>query len=95
MKIAAIVQRAKQRDFLDIYYLLKKISFGKIIEATYAKYPWYEENSKIIFKSLTYFDDANQDNEVSAVKIFDKSVTWPRVKKEISKKVAEYLKKVL
>ena len=39
MKTAAVVQRARQRDFYDIYYLIKKLGLEKIISATYQKFP--------------------------------------------------------
>lgn len=94
MKVAAIVQRAKQRDFFDLYYLILKLGLPKIIEATYKKYPWYKENDQIIFKALTYFKEADQDKELKLITIFDKNATWSKIKAEISKEVEKYLKKV-
>ena len=91
MKVAAIIQRAKQRDFFDMYYLIKKLGLGNIITAAYAKYPWYEENNQIIFKALMYFDEADHDAEISAIRFFDKDITWSRIKKEITKEVKIYL----
>ena len=55
MKTAAVVQRARQRDFYDIYYLIKKLGLEKIISATYQKFPWYEENNVVmLLPSLIY-----------------------------------------
>ena len=91
MKIVAIIQRAKQRDFFDLYYLIKKIGLTKIIAATYKKYPWYEENNQIIFKALTFFEEANQDEEINRVAVFDKTLNWEKVKKEITIEVKRFL----
>ncbi len=89
MKVAAVVQRAKQRDFFDLYYLIKKIGIKAVIEAAYAKYPWYQDNSLIIKQSLTFFEEADQDEEISKITVFDKKVTWDIVKNKISEAVKE------
>lgn len=94
-KVAAVVQRARQRDFVDIYYLSKELGFAKVIKCTYKKFPWYEESSGIIFKSLTYFDEADVDDEADRVKLFDKDVTWEKVKKELKSATTTALKRVL
>ncbi|MCL5675969.1 MAG: nucleotidyl transferase AbiEii/AbiGii toxin family protein [Patescibacteria group bacterium] len=91
MKIVAIIQRAKQRDFFDLYYLIKKIGLTKIITATYKKYPWYEENDQIIFKALTFFEEADQDEEIKRIAIFDKALNWEKVKKEITIQVKRFM----
>lgn len=91
MKVAAIIQRAKQRDFFDIYCLTKKMGLAKVIDSTFKKYPWYEEDAGLIFKALTYFDEADGDTEIQRVKIFDKNITWKIVKKEIASQVRSYI----
>lgn len=93
MKIAAVIQRARQRDFFDLYYLLKKLSLARVIEATYEKYPWYQENNQIIFKALTYFEEADEDTEIRRIAIFDKNLSWKKVKETIKKEVENYLRK--
>lgn len=92
MKIAAIVQRAKQRDFIDFYYLIEQLSLATILNAVYKKYPWYEENNQIVFKALTYFDEADLDQEISQITIFDKNLGWKKVKQQILIEVNKYLK---
>lgn len=91
MKIVAIIQRAKQRDFFDLYYLIKKMGLTKIISATYKKYPWYEENNQIILKALTFFEEADQDEEIKRITILDKALNWERVKKEITIEVKRFM----
>ncbi len=88
-KVAAVVQRARQRDFVDIYYLAKELGFIEVVKSAYKKFPWYEENSGIVIKSLGYFEEANRDTEANRVKLFDEKVTWEKVKREIEKMVGE------
>ncbi len=90
MKVAAIVQRGKQRDFIDIYFLLEKFGFKKVLEATYRKYPWYKDMDEIIFRSLTYFSDADKDREVDRIKVLDKNFSWEKAKKKISEEVKKH-----
>ncbi len=87
MKVVAIVQRAKQRDFFDLYYLIRQLSLPNIIKATINKYPWYQENTSIILTALTYFQEADQDEEVSRIQLIDKDLGWEKIKKNIRQEV--------
>lgn len=62
MKIIAISQRGKKRDFIDLYWL----SFhGENLEATIRKlknqYPSVAHDYHHILKSMVYFEDAEKD----------------------------------
>jgi hypothetical protein len=87
MKVIAVIQRARQRDFFDMYFLLKLLGLDKVLQAVYKKYPWYEENNQIIFKALTYFEEAENDDDLSRVNIIDKSATWEQVKSYLRSEV--------
>lgn len=89
MKTTAVIQRARQRDFYDIYYLIKELGLEKIISATYQKFPWYEENNVVVFTSLTYFVDADKDPEADRVQVFDTKLTWDKVKDFIKYSVSQ------
>lgn len=91
MKVAAIVQRGKQRDFIDLYYLINKIGINKILESAYQKYPWYREMDEIVFHSLTYFDDAEKDKELRAIRVLDPNFSWKKAKETILKEIKKYL----
>ncbi len=91
MKVVAVIQRAKQRDFVDLYYLIKSLGLKKIIDSVYQKYPWYTDNSMIIFRSLIYFEEADSDSEAGRIIIFNSKVTWELVKFEIKTEVDKYL----
>lgn len=95
MKIAAIVQRGRRRDFVDIHFLIKKIGLEKILKATFEKYPWYKDMTEIIGKSLNYFVDADNDKEAGGTKIFNPGFSWEKAKKEISREVRKYQQMLL
>ncbi|MDP3998185.1 MAG: nucleotidyl transferase AbiEii/AbiGii toxin family protein [bacterium] len=91
MKLIAISQRGKRRDFVDFYYLLKILDLRLIMEATEKKYPDFDIYNGL--RGLLYFKDADDDLEISRIKIYDKKLSWKRVKGEIEKKVKEFNKK--
>lgn len=85
MKVVSLVQRARQRDFADVYYLMKKMGPSEIVKATFEKFPWYQDNPEVIFRSLVYFEEADNDAEAQRVVLLDKSVTWTTIRTELSK----------
>ncbi|PKP56322.1 MAG: hypothetical protein CVT88_10325 [Candidatus Altiarchaeales archaeon HGW-Altiarchaeales-1] len=95
MKIIAIVQRGKFRDFTDIYFLMRTFGLEKIIEWTKEKYPEY--STTLILKALVYFEDAG--GEISSngrgLKIFDSTLTWTKIKKFIIKETLKFHKNYL
>ena len=81
MKLAAIAGRVRKKDFIDIYFLLKKYSLAQFFEFYNAK---YEDGSILmVSRSITYFDDADQDEDLM---IFKKT-SWQTVKETILKEV--------
>lgn len=88
MKLIAISQRGKRRDFIDFYYLLKIFDLRQIMEATEKKYPEFDLYHGL--RGLLYFKDADDDLEINRIKIFDKKLSWKKVKREIEKKVKEF-----
>ncbi|MDO8571371.1 MAG: nucleotidyl transferase AbiEii/AbiGii toxin family protein, partial [bacterium] len=62
MKVIAISQRGKKRDFLDLYWYCKhQESLGDVVWRVYRQYPNTDHNIHHIIKSLTYFDEAEDD----------------------------------
>jgi len=88
MKIIAIVQRGTRRDFIDIYYLLKRVDLDTLFFWTEEKYPNFNRYSGL--RGITYFEDAEKRTDESRITIFDKSLTWEDVKKAIFEKVRAY-----
>lgn len=82
MKIDAIMGRGKKKDFCDLYFLLRKHTLNDIMT-------WYQQmfqHSTLfhVYKSLTWFDDADLDGELE---VFDKKYSWENTKKIIIKAV--------
>ena len=88
MKITAVVQRGTKRDFIDIYYLLKKYPLKKLISWAIKKYPSYQQ--MLLLKALIYFKDAEEKKEKREIKILDKKFSWEKAKKEIFEEVKKY-----
>lgn len=55
MKLSAITSRSQEKDFIDLYFILQKISFSELLNLTKEKFPSLDIN--LILKSLVYFDD--------------------------------------
>ena len=63
MKIVAVSQRGKKRDFIDLYWYLA-IHGGSLsgtIQRTLEQFPDREHNLAHFLKSLVYFEDAEDD----------------------------------
>jgi len=87
MKIDAVSSRGDKKDFIDIYFLLKKISLREVLNLFDKKYKEIKYNKLHILKSLTYFKDA----ERQPMPVMLKKISWKSVKKEIIKKAKDYL----
>jgi predicted nucleotidyltransferase component of viral defense system len=56
MKLMAITNRGKLRDFVDIYMLLQKFKLEEMLEMWSSKFE--NSNYELVVRSLTYFEDA-------------------------------------
>lgn len=62
MKIIALSQRGRKRDFVDLFYYCRHFeSLTQIFNLLPVQYPNTAHNYHHILKSLTYFDDADND----------------------------------
>jgi hypothetical protein len=82
MKLSAITSRSVEKDYVDIYFILKKISLKELLSKTQTKMPDLDPN--LILKSLVYFDDV-----VSEEIIFknDCNVRFSDIQEFLSKEV--------
>jgi predicted nucleotidyltransferase component of viral defense system len=92
MKIIAVSQRGRKRDFFDLYWCAHHIeSLDNLIKKLPVQYPSVAHDYNHILKSLVYFDDAESDPEPE---LYFKA-TWKEVKdffeKEIPKITAEII----
>ncbi len=89
MKIEALRTRGLKRDFVDIYFLIEKYGVKKILEFTQEKYPEaFNEYSCIV--SLTYFEDAEKQEQGRKRIYIYSGITWPKIKKFITEEVKKY-----
>jgi hypothetical protein len=89
MKLNAIaVSGQRIKDFADIWYLLQKFNVSEMVGFYKAKYD--QQNEAIILKSLIYFDEV--DISDMPVLISNPGLKWTVIRKEIEKKVLEYIK---
>ncbi len=78
MKLAAITNRGRKRDFFDLFFLLKIHTLREIIDAYNVKYA--DGSEFLVLKSIIYFDDAEEDDMPA---VFDSKITWPLVRSAI------------
>ncbi|MBI4064614.1 MAG: nucleotidyl transferase AbiEii/AbiGii toxin family protein [Elusimicrobia bacterium] len=79
MKILAIGQRGAKRDFVDLYFILKKFSCSQIGQAFSERYGKERLNPVFVGKSLIYFADAEGDGEPEYCS--QAKPSWPSIKK--------------
>ena len=89
MKILAISQRGKKRDFIDIFFLIKEFGLGQIFEFTKEKYPAF--NVYIGLQGLIYFQDANSDSDKGRFVMLEK-INWEEIKKYLIKEANNFKK---
>lgn len=77
MKLAAITGRGSRKDFFDIYFLLQAYSLKEMLGFFKKKY--FDGSEYLVLKSLTYFNDAEEDIEVNMLK----DISWDIVKASI------------
>ena len=92
MKIVAISQRGRKRDFFDLYWCVKNIEpLEETMRRLKKQYPAVAHDYHHILKSLVYFSDAEND---PAPEISFKA-SWAEVKKFFAKEVPIVAHKLL
>lgn len=89
MKLAAITGRGSKKDFIDIYFLLKKYELREILNFYKKKY--FDGSEYLVLKSLTYFVDAEDDIDVEMIK----DASWVKIKAYILDTVNLYNQSIL
>ncbi|MBU1102840.1 nucleotidyl transferase AbiEii/AbiGii toxin family protein [Patescibacteria group bacterium] len=89
MKILAISQRGKRRDFIDIYFLIKEFGLEQIMEFTKEKYP--EFNIYVGLQGLVYFQDADEDSDKNRFTMLQEA-DWKEIKEYIIKEASNFKK---
>lgn len=55
MKLMAITSRATEKDYIDLYFIIKEIGLEKLLNSAKTKFP--DISLKLLLKSLVYFND--------------------------------------
>lgn len=92
MKVIAISQRGKKRDFFDLYwYITHREPLLDIIGRIAVQYPHLRHNYHHIIKSLIYFEEAEEDPQPQ---IFF-NATWEQVKQHFISLIPSVTNKLL
>lgn len=84
MKIIAISQRGKKRDFFDLYWCANNIEpLENIIKRLKKQYPSIAHDYHHILKALVYFEDAESDPEPQIYF----GASWKKVKNFFTKEI--------
>lgn len=81
MKLNAIAGRGSKKDFIDLYFLLDKFSLGEMLSFYDQKYN--DGSLFMVQKSLTYFEDADLQQQPQMFQNFD----WETCKQKIINEV--------
>jgi predicted nucleotidyltransferase component of viral defense system len=85
MKLHTICGRGKKKDFFDIYALLNRYSWAELLNIFKLKYN--EDQLYFLWRSILYFDDADNDPEIQGFSPFTK--TWDEIKQLIVEKTSK------
>ncbi len=92
MKIAAIMDRGTIKDFIDVYFLIKKgFTLEKSFDHYNKKYKSLANNIYSIIRSLSYFDDADGSEMPEMIE----KVDWEKIKKFFQKETVRIAEKYL
>lgn len=87
MKLSAIASRGTKRDFIDLYFCVQRYGLKSILDLFQRKYAQTNYSRIHIFKSLSYFDDAELDPLPHMLAPID----WDRVKQFFRKEVPQLI----
>ena len=92
MKITAISQRGRKRDFFDLYWCAYNVEpLENIIKRLKVQYPMVAHDYHHILKSMVYFEDAESDPEPEIYFPAD----WKKVKKFFIKEIPTIAMKII
>jgi len=91
MKIDAVSSRGSRKDFIDLYFLLKRYPLGELLRFFEEKFSGIGFNTLHILKSLVYFDDAEGD----PMPMMMSDIRWDEVKRTIVGHVLAFEKQSL
>lgn len=92
MKIAAVMDRGTKKDFIDLFFLIKKeVPLEAMFKYYDKKYKSFANNLYSIITSLSYFDDAEKTDMPKMIA----KISWDEVKKFFQEETIRLAKKYL
>ena len=88
MKISAISSRGSKRDFVDLYMIAKGSTLSELMALYKKKFSLTPHNNVHIYKSLMYFDDA-EDEPMPDMLI---PLSWKNVKDYFTRAIPQLMK---
>lgn len=82
MKLWAIQNRATDKDYVDLYYIIKYIWLNNLIDNFFKKF-WNIVTKSYLLKSLVYFDDIIEEKLI----LKDKNIDFDNIKNYLKKEV--------
>ena len=83
MKLNAILGRGSRKDFIDLYFLLNEFSLQQMFG--FFKNKYIEGSEFLVYKSLTYFEDADSQPQPKMFKPFDWDICKQKIIEEVLK----------
>lgn len=92
MKLAAIMDRGKKRDFVDLFMISHQgLSFDKVFQLYDQKFHALESNAFSLLRAMNYFDEADTTDMPEMLT----PLTWDEVKKFFQNESMRLAKKYL
>jgi len=85
MKLNAVSGRGTKKDFIDVFFILKRMDLSAMVELFEKKYN--DGSVYLVLRSLVYFDDAEEDLDP----VMFEQCNWERIKIVISNAVKHYI----
>ena len=85
MKLNAIIGRGSKKDFIDLFFILKKYNFSELFKFYNKKY--HDGSIFLVLKSIVYFDDADKEE----MPFMFEEISWEEIKSIILNKHAEFV----
>ncbi len=89
MKLTAISSRGSRKDYVDLYFILQKVSLPEILQVFTQKYQGVNYSLMHLAKSLVYFQPAENEPEVDYIE--SEKIDWMQIKNKMEQEVQTIL----
>jgi len=87
MKLAAVTNRGRKKDFVDVAFLLDLLSMDEMLDLYQKKYP--DGLKLFVMRSLVYFDDAEDEPMPVMLKPLNWETAKERIRVAVRRKASE------